>query len=311
MSSVISPSLASALPQSTSGSNPLFECGLFALGFTWGTVKTADIRMASELAPSVPIQIIGGSVPATPSGCSSGGGTPIMTVADLGANGLVGIGAFTADLGLYYTCPTSPCAQVTVLEANQVQNPVTSFAVNNNGTIISLPSVPSNGSVRASGTLTFGIGTQANNGLGVARKQNLDTNGNFTTTISGSPYASSFLDSGSNALFFDETFDASIVTCVPTMNAPSLNDFYCPPAIKNLTASNQAATGPAILVNFQVAIATTLFSNTSMFAFSNLAGPAGFGGVFDWGVPFFYGRDVYTAIEGQPTPAGAGPYVAY
>jgi hypothetical protein len=28
-------------------------------------------------------------------------------------------------------------------------------------------------------------------------------------------------------------------------------------------------------------------------------------------LPFFYGRNVFTAIEGQNTPAGLGPYVAY
>jgi hypothetical protein len=32
---------------------------------------------------------------------------------------------------------------------------------------------------------------------------------------------------------------------------------------------------------------------------------------FDWGLPFFYGRTVYTAIENQSTPAGVGPYFAF
>ena len=34
-------------------------------------------------------------------------------------------------------------------------------------------------------------------------------------------------------------------------------------------------------------------------------------GFFDWGLPFFYGRTVFTAIEGAATPGGAGPYWAY
>jgi hypothetical protein len=36
-------------------------------------------------------------------------------------------------------------------------------------------------------------------------------------------------------------------------------------------------------------------------------------GGFDWGMPFFFGRNVYTAIEGVTPPAGVpkGPFVAY
>ena len=30
-----------------------------------------------------------------------------------------------------------------------------------------------------------------------------------------------------------------------------------------------------------------------------------------WGLPFFFGRNVFVAIEGQSTPAGVGPYWAY
>lgn len=34
-------------------------------------------------------------------------------------------------------------------------------------------------------------------------------------------------------------------------------------------------------------------------------------GDVDWGRPFFPDRTVFTAIEGQDTPRGPGPYVAY
>jgi hypothetical protein len=57
--------------------------------------------------------------------------------------------------------------------------------------------------------------------------------------------------------------------------------------------------------------------STSDFAFSNLAGPmpgfptdANVPG-FDWGLPFYFGRTVFTAIESQNTPAGPGPYFAF
>jgi hypothetical protein len=32
---------------------------------------------------------------------------------------------------------------------------------------------------------------------------------------------------------------------------------------------------------------------------------------FDFGLPFFYGRNVFTAIEGKNTAGGLGPYFAY
>ena len=32
---------------------------------------------------------------------------------------------------------------------------------------------------------------------------------------------------------------------------------------------------------------------------------------FDWGLPFYYGRTVYTAIQGAVTAVGTGPYVAF
>jgi len=43
--------------------------------------------------------------------------------------------------------------------------------------------------------------------------------------------------------------------------------------------------------------------------FPNLGGPSA--GNFDWGLPFFFGRNVFTAIETRNTPAGTGPFWAY
>ena len=48
--------------------------------------------------------------------------------------------------------------------AQQVVNPVTKFAVNNNGVIVQLPPVTTS-AASATGTLVFGIGTQSNNTL--------------------------------------------------------------------------------------------------------------------------------------------------
>jgi hypothetical protein len=65
-------------------------------------------------------------------------------------------------------------------------------------------------------------------------------------------------------------------------------------------------------VNFAVANADQIFNaNPSFNAFNDLAVPSGDGTTFAWGLPFFYGRTVFTAIEGRNTPAGMGPYFAF
>jgi hypothetical protein len=69
---------------------------------------------------------------------------------------------------------------------------------------------------------------------------------------------------------------------------------------------------PLNAVNFSVGNADSLFANNpNNAAFNNLAGPNSDPNSFDVGLPFFFGRAVYTAIEGQNTTAGIGPYFAY
>ena len=63
---------------------------------------------------------------------------------------------------------------------------------------------------------------------------------------------------------------------------------------------------------FSVANADQLLNNNpTFFAFNNVAGPNGDPTSFAWGMPFFFGRTVYTAIEGRSTPAGQGPFFAF
>jgi hypothetical protein len=62
-------------------------------------------------------------------------------------------------------------------------------------------------------------------------------------------------------------------------------------------------------VSFSVANAITLFNTPTSFVFSNLAGPNP--SSFDWGLPFYFGRNTFEAIEGKSTPGGTGPFVAF
>jgi Protein of unknown function (DUF3443) len=311
-----------SLPQqkdAATNANPIAECAQFSDGITWGSVRTADVQVAGESASSVPIEVIGDpGFSNVPSSCS-GAGKPMDTQQDLLANGIVGIGPFAQDCpacsvatnnpGFYYACPTpSTCAVTTEPIASQVTNPISMFSTDNNGSILELPSIPANGAPSVSGFLVFGIGTQSNNGVGSAKVLRLDDSGNFTTQFQGASYGnttntSSFIDSGSNGLFFDNTNTKLSTTC-----NPKITGFYCPPSTVNLSATQIGRNGTSNMVSFSIVSANTLFS-TPNFAFNDLGGPNP--GTFDWGLPFFFGRNVITAIAGQSTPAGQGPYWAY
>lgn len=303
--------------QTADNGDSLAECAVFADGYSWGSVRIADVKLANRVALSIPIEIIADpSVPSVaPASCSSVVPSAKNSVSTFGAKGVLGVGNFVEDCGTacagsalsrwYYTCPGGTCSPVAVGTPKQVQNPVARLGVDDNGVVVRLPSVPSSGASQVSGVLILGIGTQSNNALGSAAVFDLDGSGNFATVFGGTGYAA-FLDTGSNGLFFD----AAIPVCPAGTLAPG---FYCPSLTQNLSAVMIAATnGRASVINFSVANAHGLASGApSAMAFGNLAGPFGQFGVFDWGLPFFYGRTVFTAIEQRATPAGPGPYVAF
>lgn len=313
MSSLLSPSL-SLQQQTDANGNPVAECGQFADGYTWGPVKMADVKISGEQAASVPIQVIADpAFSAVPAGCSAIGPAK-NSVQTLGANGLLGLGMFQQDCGIpcaqsaipgtYYFCPSTGCQVTQAALTRQLQNPVGMFSRDNNGVIIALPSISVTGAFSVSGSMIFGIGTQGNNGLGNAQVIPVDPGtGTFTTILNVVSYSNSFIDSGSNALYFA---NRNIPTCV------SNTAFDCPASTLNLSATIQGTGGAARMVNFLVANAETLFAaNPSFFAFRNLAGTNSHAASFDWGLPFFFGRNVFTAIEGQNTPAGPGPFLAF
>lgn len=311
--------LASVLPsgftlpkQMDSSGNPIAECFEFVDSVTWGPIEMADMKIASEQASSIPIQVIADPGFPLPASCNSG--PSANDVNSLGANGILGIGNLLQDCGsactvaeptpIYFSCPASGCVGITQALNSQVQHPVAHFATDNNGVIIELPAVSSTGAVSNTGSLVFGIGTQSNNTLGSATVLTLDQTGAFTTDFQGQSFSGSFVDSGSNGLFFLDNATTKIPIC--TVNT----DFYCPASSQALAATNVGMNGKMTGINFSIANGDTLLAQTNPnFLFSNLGGPNP--NIFDWGLPFFYGRNVFIAIEGQSTPGGTGPYTAY
>ncbi len=314
LASALSPTLA--LPQQTGSTGSVIgECAQFVDGYSWGTVRTADVKIAGESAQGIAIQVIGdAALPNVPETCSSSG-PPENTVESFGANGLLGVGAFAQDCGsacaqqalpgAYYTCPSAACTPLQIALTQQLQNPVTLFATDNNGVVIELPSIAAGGAATAAGSLIFGIGTQADNALGSATVLTTDpATGNIVTTYGGNSYANSYIDAGTNFVAFG--IDAyPICTQIAT-------GFYCPTTTQAITATLKGVNLATSTVAYSFGNADALMgANPSFYAFDDIAGPGGDDVTFAWGLPFFYGRNVYTAIEGRATPGGTGPYVAF
>jgi hypothetical protein len=325
---LLAPVLASTftLPvEMLANGNSLAECTQFVDGFSWGPVALADVTIGGETAKSLPVQVIGDSrFTSIPTACANSagpGGGEEDTVATFGANGILGIGPFELDCGdcdtvatngFYYACPTATtCTETTVPTAMQVPNPVTRFAVDNNGSMIQLPAVPAAGEVTLSGTLIFGIDTQSNNQSGTQTVLNVDGNAELVMTFNGQTLANSFIDSGSNGIFFA---DSSIVLCTNSQ----INTFYCPATTLTVGPLSIQGTNGVMANNltFPVGNAQTILSTAPTDTFNvlpQLAGtlPAGNEGSFDYGLAFFYGKRVAVAVEGDKTSVGTGPYIAF
>jgi hypothetical protein len=296
-----------ALPSMASGGGVSGECAVFGSGYAWGSVRSADVRMAGQLASSIPVQVIADpALPAAPTDCANSG-PAMLTVAGLHSNGILGVGLFPVDCGngcanaalprWYYSCTTSGCTATTQPVAQQLTNPVSRFALDNNGVVIDLPAVADTGAATVSGSLIFGIGTQADNTLAGTSVLKANSETGYVTTVSGGQtYTASYLDSGSNGLFFHSS------------QFPLCGFWYCPSSTQTASASITGTDGVSSTVSFNVGNSSTLFSSSNN-AFNNLAGNASLG--FGWGLPFFYGKRVYTAIAARNTSAGPGPYYAF
>lgn len=288
---------------------PILECASFISGDAWGPVKLADVKMSAEVASSIPIQILADpSYSTIPSACGGSQNTQISTT--LKTNGILGVGLFINDDQSYFNCvPTAlnNCRISLSLAPNlQVQNPVAAFPVNNNGVIIKLPSVSATGAKLVTGSLTFGIDTQTNNSSVGSYVIPTNSSGLFTTIFNNTTFNSSFIDSGSNGLYFPSgSLSSVLVNC----SSFSLSGFYCPAVTQSYMASLTLKNNVLSNVSFSAANAKTLVANGN-YAFNNITGQIG-GNLFDWGLPFFFGRSVYFGITGRTSNAGVGPYYAY
>jgi len=335
--SAIDASLLAALPLETdTNSNPVGSCYGFVDGYMFGSVRQADFQVGGEKVANMPLMAIAdaGVFSTVPTSCSSGGGSNLTGVKSFGANGVIGIGVMPTDCGsactfpggygaaTYYDCPSTGCGAVVPRRASttapfqQLPNPVAAMSVDNNGSIISLPAAPNGGQATMTGTLYFGIGTQSNNGLGSAAVLTTTTSlspqgvGFLTAIYNGVSLNKSFLDSGSNSYFF---VDSTIPTCAQSQ----LEGDYCPISSELLSPTLQGQDDVSASAAFTLNNAQMLASNRYAVLPGIGVNPSLIGTLnayphsFDFGLPFFYGRNVYTAIEGRNAGGVIGPYFAY
>lgn len=329
-----------------------WECFPFVIGGLWGANAVADVWLGQQRGTAVPMQLIDDRSAMNPTAdCISVTDNSLLTsAASLGANGILGIGSTTLDCGadcvsgsyhvnsssppgssvLYYACPpgatnSSTCSLTPIQANSQTFNPVAALsAPYNNGVILKMPAIPTTqtGAATAAGELIFGVGdpsaltsdfTQVMLGTNPATDSYLSIN----TRFNGHTFASSYLDTGTNGMFF---YDASITVCA---SSSSSSYWYCPAStmsnLQALLSDGDNITQNVVPVSFQIANFTVL-SNTSNTAFADAAGAVGTtnsSGVavpdtktFAWGMPFFYGRQVYLSIWQQPGSL-SGPWYAW
>jgi len=335
-------------PINVNGS-PLEECRQYGdTSYSWGPLEFADVQIGGETASNIPVQLLGQVSAPAPSNCltmpvnSNLPGTPPGnedTLASLGSNGLLGIAGQIFDCGNacttvsftsgypYYTCPNGTCQAVGAPTTDQAVNPVAQFSgSDNNGVMITLPSVVSSGAMSVSGTMNFGIATRSDNALGSATIYALDPCENFpTVTFNGISYTDTFcngtgsglggfLDTGSNAFYISDanTLKSSGVSGISDCaSSTGGSGFYCVTGgVTTLSPVNFVGFGGVGSANISLNIndATTLFS-TSNSLFNDLGSDSVSGGTpstdfWDLGLPFFLGRTVFVGIAGTAMPAG-------
>lgn len=306
-----------SLTQVTDGSgNSVARCVTYGDGSAqWGPVQKAAVVLGGETIPSVNIQVINANYKSVPSKCNGAENDPSVT----SYNGILGVGTRDQDCGSssdctaggeqwYFSCPSgsSTCTDSGADLSLQVENPIavmtsssnTDGVDDSNGSSIILPSIPDTGVLSASGYLIFGIGLRSNNTpSNSAKVLRTSSAGYFYTTYDGTSYIPSLLDSGSNGFFFPATSDQT-----PTCDA----GWYCPDSTVTLTATQKGNGGVgAYSASFNIVDMRRVFVS------SNTAYPsdgAEEDDMFIWGLPFFYGRQIYTSIYGKSTTINGTTY---
>lgn len=297
-------------PVTGAGGSKITECVGYGDGSAhWGTVEKVDMILGGEPTLSnVSIQVVDSTVGTPPSHCAKAETGP----SEAGMNGILGLGLSQYDCGhdcvtsvgngQYFSCSGSTCNPSAVSLANQLQNPVGRMPVDNNGVILSFPDIEDAGVLNMEGYLIFGIGTRDNN-VPPADIHSLaaSTYHEIATQFNGRTFPA-FIDSGSNSYAIP---NPGIPTCY--------GGWFCPSSILGLTATNVAYDGSSAYTSAFAIASFDTFIRSPFYASKEIGVSVGglLSGFFDWGFPFYVGRNIYHGIEGKSSSIGIGRYWAY
>ncbi|MFM6928688.1 MAG: DUF3443 family protein [Bdellovibrio sp.] len=320
-----------SLPQIQIGNDDLANCTGYLDGSGhWGPMKYADVKLGNLTAPSIPIVALDATYYSAQAkaNCTA---VPDSSPAVAGFNGIIGVGGFVHDCDVgsngvlndcalqavpksYYTCSESTgskvCTETAVAEAKQLTNPIAKMPSGyDNGLVIKLPSVPDVGAGAAYGYMMLGIGTvsDSNNLASGVTVYPTSNSGYFTTKFDNTTLIKSFIDSGSNFLFFRPS--------IALPKCSGSDTWFCPSTTQSLSANLVGSGGsPTGVISFEIGNTNTLISYNNM-VYDNVGGDIGVSNMFDWGLPFFLGRSVFVGIKGSSATVNgavsAGPFWAF
>ena len=287
----------------------LTECETYVSSFVYGPIVRADVFIAGEKAANTKLQIFGHPSYKIPNDCKQQGGLDLHTPETFGANGLIGVSfRVKDDYAMYYNCRTSnPALCVPNQTFPGIPNTVTQFSKDNNGVVLSLPTLPTPDSPSpVTGTLKFGVSTQSNNTPGantlalVNDGTPSDRSGTFDAKV-GSAWYMGYIDSGTDVVYFFDDLNSALKAC--PRNGPYAG-LYCPATPQNLIF-DLADTGtkkPKGYINYTVADASKVLDSSSI-AYTNIGGVSSPSTNLDsamaFGLSVFFGNNMYFLFNNQ------------
>ncbi len=291
------------------GGKALAECIRFIHDDAWGPLYRTDLQIGGLTAKNLPIQVIADNRGPQPAGCPVSATKPT-------SNGTLGIGPHVLDCqGSCIQTPNRPgvfweehglwhpfIGAVPI--ESRLPNPTTFFLQYGNGVVFDLPAPPVNGTDEIVGTLTFGVGTSANNGIRGAQILQLDPDGYFVTRYGGLELPRSYIDSGTETYILT---DEGLPRCAGMAWA------FCVSPPRTLEAVMVGKDGRQIRVPFTIGDYRGALERRvgAWDGFAEVAARSS--SAFVWGAPFFLGRRLALVFEGRmtsDTEAVTGPFFA-